>query len=594
MNSFWKIFLASLLAIFVGIILFFFVSIGFLSSLASFAGPSVQVADNSVLTLKLDNRIVDRKSNNPFEDMDIPFPGISTTSTTGLNQILRSIKKAKTDGHIKGIYLNLSDIGAGYATIEEIRDALEDFKSSDKFIYAYSDNISQKAYYLATVADSVIMNPRGMFDFRGLSAQRTFYKKAMDKFGVDMQIIRGRNNKFKSAVEPFMYEKMSEANREQTMVYLNSIWSHLLQGISDARKIPDDSLQAYANEVQTFRMPQKALSKGFFDNLKYKDQVLDDLRTLTGVGKDKDIPSISPVKYDKVPKKLDGKGLAKNKIAVVYAQGEIDPGSDGPYYIDSRKISETIRKARRDSTIKAVVLRVNSPGGSAYGSEVIWREVELTQKVKPVVVSMGDLAASGGYYISCAAGTIIAEPTTITGSIGIFGMIPNFHDLLSNKIGITFDEVNTNAHSGMPTVSRAMTPFEHDLMQNYVEKGYELFLKRVAAGRDTTSHYIDGIGQGRVWTGENGKQIGLVDKFGGLNDAIKLAASQAGVENYRIKELPKEKDPFEELLKNFTAAAKVKMSEYVLGNSYKTWENINRVSNMNGLYTMLPYTLEIR
>ncbi|GET32489.1 signal peptide peptidase SppA [Prolixibacter bellariivorans] len=594
MNSFWKIFLASLLAIFVGIILFFFVSIGFLSSLASFAESTPQVADNSVLTLKLNNRIVDRKSNNPFEDMDIPFPGVSTSPTTGLNQILRSIKKAKTDDHIKGIYLNLSDIGAGYATIEEIRDALKDFKSSDKFIYAYSDNISQKAYYLATVADSLIMNPRGMFDFRGLTAQRTFYKKAMDKFGIDMQIIRGRNNKFKSAVEPFMYEKMSEANREQTKVYLHSIWNHLLQGISETRNISIDSLQAYANEVQTFRMPQKALSEGFFDNLKYKDQVLADLRSLTGVSENKDIPSIGPGKYDKVPEKHDGKGLAKNKIAVIYAQGEIDPGSDGSYYIDSRKISQTIRKARQDSTIKAVVFRVNSPGGSAYGSEVIWREVELTQKVKPVVVSMGDLAASGGYYISCAAGTIMAEPTTITGSIGIFGMIPNFHDLLSNKIGITFDEVNTNAHSGMPTVSRAMTPFEHDLMQNYVEKGYELFLKRVATGRDTTSHYIDGIGQGRVWTGENGKQIGLVDKFGGLNDAIKLAASQAGVENYRIKELPKEKDPFEELLKNFSTAAKVKMSEYVLGDSYKTWENINRVSHMNGLYTMLPYTLEIR
>lgn len=594
MNSFWKIFLASLLAMFVGIILFFFVSIGFLSSLASFAESTPQVADNSVLTLKLNNRIVDRKSNNPFENMDIPLPGVSTTPTTGLNQILHSIKKAKTDDHIKGIYLNLSDIGAGYATIEEIRDALKDFKSSDKFIYAYSDNISQKAYYLATVADSVIMNPRGMFDFRGLTAQRTFYKKAMDKFGIDMQIIRGRNNKFKSAVEPFMYEKMSEANREQTKVYLHSIWNHLLQGISETRSISIDSLQAYANEVQTFRMPQKALSEGFFDNLKYKDQVLADLRSLTGVSENKDIPSIGPGKYDKVPEKHDGKGLAKNKIAVIYAQGEIDPGSDGSYYIDSKKISETIRKARRDSSIKAVVFRVNSPGGSAYGSEVIWREVELTQQVKPVVVSMGDLAASGGYYISCAAGTIMAEPTTITGSIGIFGMIPNFHDLLSNKIGITFDEVNTNEHSGMPTVSRAMTPFEHDLMQNYVEKGYELFLKRVAAGRDTTSHYIDGIGQGRVWTGENGIQIGLVDKFGGLTDAIKLAASQAGVENYRIKELPKEKDPFEELLKNFSTAAKVKMSEYVLGDSYKTWENINRVSHMNGLYTMLPYTLEIR
>ncbi len=544
-----------------------------------------------MLLLKLDGKIVERKSNNPFEDLEIP--GIKISNTIGLNQILSCIEKAKTDDRIKGIYLELSEINSGYATVEEIRNALIDFKTSGKFIYTYADMISQKAYYLATVSDSLIMNPMGMFDFRGLNAEHTFFKKALDKFGIEMQVVRGKNNKFKSAVEPYLFDKMSDANREQTTVYLKSIWNHVLKGISERRLIPVDSLNKYANGVMTFQQADKALKCRFFDNLKYKDQVLSDFRKLTGLGENDEIPVVSVGEYDKVPKTIVPGGLAKNRIAVVYASGEIDSGSDGPYQIDSKEVSKGIREARTDSAVKAIVIRINSPGGSAYGSEVIWREVFLAQKVKPVVVSMGDYAASGGYYIACGADAILANPTTITGSIGVFGTIPNLSGLLSDKIGITFDNVSTNDHSDMPSMTRKMTPFEKDLMQSFVESTYNTFIAHVADGRKKSTTFVDSIGQGRVWSGENGKSNGLVDEFGGLNDAIKLAALKAKITNYRIKELPKQKDTFEELMKSFSTKMQNSFLESKLGESYHLWENFSREAHANGIYARMPYNLEI-
>ncbi|MCX6240059.1 MAG: signal peptide peptidase SppA [Bacteroidia bacterium] len=541
--------------------------------------------------LKLDGRIVERKSNNPFEDLE--FPIFKQTAPTGLNQILSCIEKAKTDDRIKGVFLELSDIDAGYATVEEIRNALIDFKMSGKFIYTYADMISQKAYYLATVSDSLILNPMGMFDFRGLNAEHTFFKKAFDKFGIEMQVIRGKNNKFKSAVEPYLFDKMSDASREQTSVYLNSIWSHVLKGISERRKIPVDSLNHYADMVMTFQKVNKALEYKFFDNLKYKDQVLADFRKLTNLGENDEIPVVSVAEYDKVPKAFETGGLAKDRIAIVYAEGEIDGGTDGAYQIDSKEVSKGIREARTDTAVKAIVIRVNSPGGSAYGSEVIWREVVLAQKVKPVVVSMGDYAASGGYYIACGADAILANPTTITGSIGVYGTIPNLSGLLSDKIGITFDNVSTNEHSDMPSITRKMTPFEVNLMQNYVESTYETFISHVADGRKKSTTFIDSIGQGRVWSGENGKLNGLVDEFGGLNDAVKLAASKAGIKHYRIKELPRQKDTFEELMKSFSTKMQNSVLQSKLGESYHLWENFSREARANGIYARMPYNLEI-
>ena len=591
MKIFWKAFLASLLAILLASFLMIFVLMGMISAVTSFKDQTVTIKSQSLLLLKLDDRIVERKSNNPFEDLE--FPGLISSTTTGLNQILSCIEKAKTDERIKGIFLELSEVNTGYATVEEIRNALINFKSSGKFIYTYADMISQKAYYLATVSDSLILNPMGMFDFRGLSAEHTFYKKALDKFGIEMQVVRGKNNKFKSAVEPYMFEKMSDANREQTSVYLKSIWNHVLKGISEQRKIPLDSLNIYANEVMTFQKADKALKYRFFDNLKYRDQVLVDFRILTNLGMNDEIPVVSVGEYDKVPKPIDPTGLPKDRIAIVYAEGEIDGATEGSYQIDSKEVSKGIREARTDSAVKAIVLRVNSPGGSAYGSEIIWREVILAQKVKPVVVSMGDYAASGGYYIACGADAIIANPTTITGSIGVFGLIPNFSGLLSDKIGITFDNISTNEHSDMPSVTRKMTPFEMNLMQSYVESTYETFISHVADGRKKTSTFIDSIGQGRVWSGENGKSNGLVDEFGGIDDAVKLAAKKAGIEHYRIKELPKQKDTFEELMKSFSTKLQNKVLQSKLGDSYYLWQNFSREFKSNGIYARMPFNLEI-
>jgi protease-4 len=591
MKIFWKAFFASLLAMVVASFLMIFILVGMISAVTSFKDQTVTIKSQSLLLLKLDGRIVERKSNNPFEDFE--FPGIKSSTTTGLNQILNCLEKAKTDNRIKGVFLELSDINTGFATIEEIRNALIDFKTSGKFVYTYADMISQKAYYLATVSDSLILNPLGMFDFRGLNAEHIFFKKALDKFGIEMQVVRGRNNKFKSAVEPFLLDKMSDASREQTKVYLNSIWNHVLKGISERRSIPIDSLNSYADMVMTFQKPDKALQYKFFDNLKYKDQVLADFRKLTDLGENAEIPVVSIGEYDKVPKTIDPTGLPKDRIAVVYAEGEIDGGSDGAYQIDSKEVSKGIREARTDTAVKAIVIRINSPGGSAYGSEVIWREVVLAQKVKPVIVSMGDYAASGGYYIACGADAIIANPTTITGSIGVFGTIPNLSGLLTDKIGITFDNVSTNEHSGMPSVTRKMTPFETNLMQNYVESTYETFISHVANGRKKTSSYVDSIGQGRVWSGENGKLNGLVDEFGGLNDAVKLAATKAGLVHYRIKELPKQKDTFEEFMKSFSTKLQNNIFQSKMGESYYLWESFSREAHANGIYARMPYSLQI-
>ena len=589
MKFFWKAFFASLAAIVVATLLFVFVIAGLVSSLAAIGEQSITVKENSLLILKLDNRIVERKSNNPFEDIELP--GMEKSSTTGLNQIFHAIKQAKTDGKIKGIYLELSEIGAGYATTEEIRNALIDFKTSGKFIYAYSDAITQKAYYLASVADSLILNPVGMFDFRGLNAEHTFFKKALDKFGIEMQVVRGKDNKFKSAVEPYLYDKMSPANREQTTLYLATIWNHLLKSISESRKISVDQLNEYANSVMTFRTAETAKESHFFDRLKYRDQVLSDLRVLAGLKANAEIPILTVAEYDKIP--AETKGLAKDKIAIVYAEGEIDSGTDGAYSIDSKEVSKGIREARTDTTIKAIVLRINSPGGSAFGSEVIWREVILAQKIKPVVVSMGDYAASGGYYIACGADAILANPTTITGSIGVFGTIPNLSGLLSDKIGITFDNVSTNSHADMPSMTRKMTPFETNLMQSYVEFTYDTFLSHVAIGRKKTTTSVDSIGQGRVWTGESGITNGLVDQLGGLKDAIKLAASKAKIDHYRIKELPKQKDTFEELMKSFSTRMQASILKTKIGDSYYLWENLERESRKNGIYARMPYNLII-
>lgn len=589
MKQFFKFTLASILGVFLAGLLLLFITIGMISAMLSVSDEPVQIDSNSILILKFAHQIVDRAKKNPLEGLD--FGLFQGEKTVGLNDLLDCIHKAKTDYNIRGIYLNPVDIEAGMASVEEIRAALKDFKTSGKFIYAYGENVSQKAYFLMSVADSLVLNPQGSVDFRGLGGERTFYKKGLEKLGVEMQIVR--HGKFKSAVEPFLLDKMSPENRLQTETYLKSIWNGMLNEISASRNLGIDELNDIADMVASFRKADFAKQKNLVDRLKYKDEVIGDLKKLTDTNDRDDINSVDIYKYEKVPAVREQKGLARNKVAVVYALGDIDASASGDG-IHSEELSRAIREARRDSSVKAIVLRINSPGGSAYGSDVIWREVKLAAAIKPVIASMGDVAASGGYYIACAADTIMADRTTITGSIGIFGMIPNMEKLLADKLGITQDVVTTNEHSDMISVTRPMSAFERDLMQQMIESGYDTFISHVADGRQMTKEAVDEIGQGRVWAAPEAKENKLVDIYGGLTDAIALAGKMAGIENYRVVNLPKLKDPIEELMKEISGSAKASLLKDELGENYKYYDQLRSVISQRGILARMPYDITIQ
>jgi protease IV len=589
MKQFFKFMFASmvgtLLLCIISSFIFFALMISLIAGAQSDKSP---IKENSVLVMQLDQPIYDRTSNNPFENFD--FGTMKSNTTPGLNDMLDEINYAATDQRIKGIYLELSSINAGMATVEEIRNALLEFKKSGKFIIAYSEAYSQTAYYLATVADKVYINPEGMLDFKGLSAQLFFLKGLMEKIEVQPQIIR--HGKYKSAIEPLISDKMSDANKEQTTKYITSLWEQMLKGISETRKIDVAMLNNMADSLYVTD-GMSAMDFKMVDGAKYKDEVLDELRTLLGIEKSKKIEMISLVKYNKAIAN-DKSEYSKDKIAVVYAQGDIVSGDGDDKTIGSEKVSLAIRQARLDSTVKAIVLRVNSPGGSALASEVIWREVVLAAKEKPVVASMGDLAASGGYYISCAATKIIASPNTITGSIGVFGVIPNMEKLFNNKLGITFDGVSTNKHSDYISVFRPMDAYETKVVQNNVEKTYGTFVKHVAEGRKMTEAQVDSIGQGRVWSGADAKNIGLIDDFGGLKDAIALAASLAKVEKYRIVDYPKRKDAITQLVEQLSGEGDVSlMLQKELGTNYTLYQQAKSVTELKGVQARIPYQIII-
>ena len=588
MKEFFKFMLASILGIMIAGVLLLLIAIGIISAMVSVSEEPAVVSANSMLMLKFDYDIVDRAKSNPLEGL--AFGMFEGEKTVGLNDLLDCIRKAKTDDNIKGIYLNPTDILAGMATVEEIRAALKDFKTSGKFVYAYGEYLSQKAYYLVTVADSLVMNPQGSVDFRGLGGERSFYKKGLEKLGIEVQIVR--HGKFKAAVEPFLLDKMSDENRLQTETYLKSIWHEMLIDISASRKLSFDELNDVADMVATFRKADFAQEKKLVDRLKYKDQVIGDLKKLTGTEEKDDIKAIDIHKYIKVPEQIVKKTLARKKIAVIYASGSIDANVSGDG-IKSEELSKTIREARRDSSIKAIVLRINSPGGSAYGSEVIWREVKLAAEAKPVIASMGDVAASGGYYIACAADTILADRTTITGSIGIFGIIPNVQKLMTDKLGITQDVVTTNEHSDMLSLTRPMSAFERNLMQERIEDGYQTFITRVGEGRRMNVSAVDSIGQGRVWAATNAKEIKLIDSYGGLTEAIALAKKMAKLDNYRIVNLPKQKDTFEELMKGFSGSAKASFMKEELGENYKYYQQLHNIISQKGILARMPYDIDI-
>ncbi len=592
MKSFLKYTLATIVGFFIVNIILFILFMGVIGTIATLSNKTAPVKPNSILTIKLNGEILDRTSDNIFENID--FMSMTSKNNYGLNNILRSIKKAETDENIKGIYLDLTEIQGNFgalATTEEIRNALLQFKKSGKFIYSYSNlGYSQKSYYLATAADKIYVNPESPLLLAGMSSSISFYKETLKKLGIQPEVVKV--GKFKSAVEPFISTEMSEANRRQVQRYLDSSWGTIVKGISERRRISIDSIHMITDKFDIYTTKQFC-DWGFFDGTFYEDEMLDFLKKETGVeGKNK-LNTIGLNDYRKAPQAPTT--VSKDKIAIVYAQGEI--GLEQSNTAIGPELAKTIRKVREDDKVKAIVLRVNSPGGSALTSEIIWREVEQATRTKPVIVSMGNVAASGGYYISCAADTIVADPTTLTGSIGIFGMFFSGENLIKDKMGIHTDVVKTNAHSDfggsyplpIPISSRPLTAYERNVLQNYVNQGYETFLNRVMAGRGISRDSLDAIAQGRVWTGADALKIGLVDVLGGMDDAIKIAAAKAGLDQYAISEFPVEKNPVEELLNSLTGSVKIRMMKEEMGPFYETWTKIKDITSQQGLIARIPY-----
>jgi protease IV len=586
MNSFLKYTLATMSGIIllniVGMITFFmFIGI------AAATTEKVSVEENSMLVAKFDKPIIDRANNNPFSQF--AFGSFDMEGSLGLDQILKDLEKAKSDENISGIFLRLSAIPSSMATVDEVRNALLDFKESGKPIIAHADAYTQKTYYLASAADKIYLTPTGDFDFKGLQATVLFFKRALDKYGIDMQVIR--HGTFKSAVEPFLTDEISDANREQLDVMLSSLWGKMVEEISIARGIPADELNRYADDL-SLTFDHQALEKNMIDGLKYYDEVLDELRALTETDEDDDIPSITLKRYADVPAEKEKKS-AKDRIAVVYAMGSVVTGDAEEGTIGSDRIARAIRDARKDDKVKAIVFRVNSGGGSALASEIIHREVKLAAEAKPVVASLGDVAASGGYYIVCPADTIVASETTITGSIGVFGLLPNLQEMMNDKIGITTGVVKTNKHADIGSLTRPLTADEKKTIQTYIDEIYTTFVNNVAEGRSMTYEEVDAIGGGRIWSGVNAMEIGLIDLYGGLERSIEVAAEMAGLEDYRVTSLPAQEDPFTLLMKQFTGEVKARIIKKELGSSYELYKKIEEISKMRGIQALMPYSLDI-
>ncbi|WP_316807259.1 signal peptide peptidase SppA [Pedobacter agri] len=588
MKDFFKYLFASMLGFFLSMviifIIFFVIIVGAISSIDS--DKTVTISNNSVLFLNLDQAITERTPKNPFGNL--PIVGGDEKDGIGLNDLLKSIQRAKTDDNIKCIYLNVSSPNAGFATMREVRNALIDFKKSHKKIIAYSEVYTQGAYYLASAADKIYLNPEGALEFKGFSSELTFFKGTLEKVGVEMQVIRVGN--YKSAVEPFILDKMSDYNRKQVTAYVGGLYNTFLTDIAKSRDIQKDSLYKIADDFRV-RQPQDAVNFKMIDALKYKDQILEELKGLSGRTKDESVRTVSINDYAKNNKDT---GSGKDKVAVIYANGEISGGEGNDNQIGSERISRAIRKARLDDDIKAVVIRVNSPGGSALASDVIWREIVLTKKEKPVIASFGDVAASGGYYIGCAADSIFVQPNTITGSIGVFGLIPNFQNLMTNKLGITFDGVKTGKYADIMATNRPMTEGERFIIQNELNRIYSGFVSRVADGRKKSKAYIDSIGGGHVWIGTDAVQIGLADRIGSFNDAIKAAAKKAKIKDYKVVEYPDVVDPLKSLMDESTDRIKTYYTKQELGDNYFLYQQMKKVIASSGIQARMPFEAVIK
>jgi len=573
MKQFFKFVLATILGIILSSVILVVLVVILIASASG--DKNTIVADNSILYISLQNAIEERTPDNPLQGLD--FLGLGGDKNVGLKDILGNIKKAKNDSKIKGIFLDESYVQSGQATIEEIRNALIDFKKSGKFIVAYSEIYTKGFYYLASVADKIYLNPKGMLEFDGFNSEVTFYKGALDKLGIEAQIIKVGT--FKSAVEPYILTKMSDANRLQVTSYVGSLYDHYLTGIAKSRGINKDSLFKYADNLYVAE-PKDAVKYKLVDGLKYKDEIITELKKRTGVAAKSDLNSVDLMDYSNSTADDKDEETSSNRIAMVYASGEIAGGEGNDTNIGSETLSKSLRKVRLDNKVKAVVLRVNSPGGSSLASDVIWREVMLTRKVKPVIVSMGDMAASGGYYIACAADSIYAQPNTITGSIGIFAILPNMQQLFNDKLGVTFDNVKTGKYADMGGVDRPLTADERAILQKQVNQGYFDFTKAVADGRHKTREYVDSIGQGRVWTGAQALKIGLVDRLGNIDDAIKAAARMAKLKNYRLVNYPDQKSVLSSLSSSLGANMRESMVKNELGESYSIYKQIKGLTRM--------------
>lgn len=586
MKDFFKFMFASMLGTFLLMVLSVFISIIILVAIiASASSDETVITKNTLLHLRLDKPIVDRAPSMKFT-FDLSGPG----KMTGLNELLDNIRKAKHDENITGIYLDLTDIPAGISTLEEIRDALMAFKTSGKFIWAYSESYSQRAYYLASVADRVFLNPEGSLEFKGLAAELTFIKGLLDKIDVKMQIIR--HGKFKAATEPLFLEKMSPENRKQITELINGIWNKMVADISESRKISKSSLSAIADSLK-IETAADAVKAGLVDQLVYKDELIREMKKKMNVAESKKLSTVSDASYTSVPEKRK-QGLSSEKIAVIYASGSIGSGEGDDESIGSERISKAIRKAREDEKVKAIVFRINSGGGSALASDVIWREIDLARQAKPVVASFGDVAASGGYYIACAASRIVANPTTLTGSIGVFGVVPNMEGLFSKKLGITFDRAMTNPNSDYISVVKPLTPYQEKKIQKDVDHIYDVFTGKVAEGRKISKAQVDSIGQGRIWNGIDAQRIKLLDEFGGLTRSVELAASMAGIKDYRLISLPEQKEWFEELISELMGVDPSSKIREILGPDYQLYEYMKEIREMKGIQARSLYEIEIR
>ncbi|WPR73815.1 signal peptide peptidase SppA [Algoriphagus sp. NG3] len=586
-------FLGNVLAVIVGLFVFSILSVlvmfGLIGMLAATGSDKVTVNENTVLHLDLNGRtIVERTSEDDldFSSLGNPF---GQDLTAGLLNLKKAIAEAKTNDKIKGIYLNTGLVFAGQASLLELREALLDFKTSGKFILAYDEAYTEGGYYVASVADEIYLNPLGGIDFNGFSAEGIFFKGLFEKVGVKPEIFRV--GEFKSAVEPFILEKSSPEARLQTQSFLDDMNEFALHEVAESRGITYDSLKK-TNDLMLVRKPQDAVTYGLATDLLYFDQVLSKLKDKLGVDEDDDIKTINVTDLNSTVKSKNI--TSSNRIAVIVAEGEIVGGkADG--VISSDKFAKEIRKARKDDNIKAIVLRVNSPGGSVVASEVIWREMAEAKKAKPVYVSMGEVAASGGYYISAPADTIVAQPNTITGSIGIFGMMFNAQELLNDKLGITTDVVKTGELSDFMNPTRPMTDVERSIIQNIIEDGYETFISRVSEGRGMSAEAVKEIASGRVWTGNQAKERGLVDVMGGLNTTIQLAADRIGAgDDYRVVYYPAQKSWIETLMEDFGKNVQTKILKSELGTNYTLYQQVEKLKSYEGIQVRMPQDIIIK